>query len=84
MKGEKFIDYELIFEIYNAGDQAYLKSILDAEGFTYFIQGEHAAPYVFHAVPMRLLVKKDQAAKVRALLKDFERAPAYSGLKGDL
>ena len=81
MKEENFIDYELISEIYNASDQAYLKSILDAEGITYFIQGEHVAPYVFHAVPMRLMVRKDQAAKVRELLKDFKLSTAYGGLR---
>jgi len=78
MKEENFIDYELIFEIHNASDQAYLKSILDAEGITYFIQGEHVAPFIFHAVPMRLMV---QAAKVRELLKDFKLSSAYRGLK---
>jgi gamma-glutamyltranspeptidase len=78
---ENFIDYELIFEIHNAGDQAYLKSILEAEKITYFIQGEHVAPFIFHSVPMRLMVKKDQAAKVRELLKDFKLSPAYGGLK---
>ena len=81
MRKNNFIDYEFIFEIYNAGDQAYLKSILDAEGITYFIQGEHAAPFVFHSVPMRLMVKKDQAVKVRQLLKDFKLSFAYNGLK---
>ena len=81
MKKESFIDYELIFEIHNASDQAYLKSILDAEGITYFIQGEHVAPFVFHSVPMRLMVRKDQASKVRKLLKDFELSSAYGGLK---
>ena len=81
MKEENFIDYELIFEIHNAGDQAYLKSILDAEGITYFIQGEHVAPFIFHSVPMRLMVKKDQAAKVRDILKDFKLSSAYGGLK---
>jgi len=81
MKEKNFIDYELIFEIHNAGDQAYLKSILGAEGITYFIQGEHVAQFVFHSVPMRLMVKKDQAATVRELLKDFKRSSAYSGLK---
>lgn len=81
MEAENFIDYELITEIYNASDQAYLKSILDAEGTTYFIQGEHVAPYVFHAVPMRLMVRKDQAAKVRELLKNFELSSAYGGLR---
>jgi hypothetical protein len=81
MKEENFIDYELIFEIHNAGDQAYLKSILDAEEITYFIQGEHVAPFIFHSVPMRLMVKKDQAAKVREILKDFKLSSAYGGLK---
>jgi hypothetical protein len=71
----------LIFEIHNAGDQAYLKTLLDAEGITYFIQGEHVAPFVFHSVPMRLMVKKDEAAKVRELLKDFRQSSAYGGLK---
>jgi hypothetical protein len=81
MKKKDFIDFELIFEIHNAGDQAFLKSILDAEKITYFIQGEHVAPFVFHAVPMRLMVKKDQASKVRKLLKDFRLSSAYGGLK---
>jgi hypothetical protein len=81
MKKENFIDYELIFEIHNASDQAYLKSFLDAEEITYFIQGEHVAPFIFHAVPMRLMVKKDQAAKVRQILKDFKLSSAYGGLK---
>jgi len=81
MKDQNFIDYELIFEVHNAGDQAYLKSILDAEGITYYVQGEHVAPFVFHSVPMRLMVKKDQAATVRELLKGFERSSAYGGLK---
>jgi len=81
MEEKHFIDYESIFEIHNAGDQAYLKSVLDAEGITYFIQGEHVAPFVFHSVPMRLMVKKDEAAKVRELLKDFRQSSAYGGLK---
>ncbi len=77
MKKKDFIDYEFIFEIHNAGDQAFLKSLLDAEKITYFIQNEHVAPFVFHAVPMRLMVKKEQAAKVRNLLKDFRLSSAY-------
>jgi len=81
MKENNFIDYELIFEIHNAGDQAYLKSILDSEKITYFIQGEHVAPFVFHSVPMRLMVKKDQAATARELLKDFKLSSAYGGIK---
>jgi len=52
MKNE-FIEYELILETHNAGDRAFLKSLLDAEGITYFIQGEHVAQFLYNAVPMR-------------------------------
>ena len=75
------MDFELILEVRNAGDQAFIKSLLDAEGIVYFMQGEHVAPYLYHALPMRLLVRKDQAAMVRELLKDFEPSSAYDGLK---
>jgi hypothetical protein len=78
-----FVSQRLIWKIYIKlpfeGNN--LKSILDAEGITYYIQGEHVAPFVFHSVPMRLMVRKDQAAKVRELLKDFKLSSAYEGLK---
>jgi hypothetical protein len=76
------MDFDLILEIRNAGDQAFLKSLLDAEGFVYFMQGEHVAPYLYNALPMRLMVRKDQAASARELLKDFELSSAYGGMKG--
>jgi hypothetical protein len=82
MSKKDTMDFEMIMEIRNAGDQAFLKSLLDAEGFVYFMQGEHVAPYLYNALPMRLMVKKDQAAAVRELLKDFELSSAYGGLKG--
>jgi hypothetical protein len=80
MKNE-FIEYVPILETHNAGDRVFLKSILDAEGITYFIQGEYVAPYVFNALPMRLMVKKDQANKARKILKDIKLSYSYSGRK---
>jgi hypothetical protein len=74
-------DFEMVMEINNAGDQAFLRSILDAEGIDYFIQGETVAPYIFHAVPMRLMVRKDQAENARELLENFSQSIAYGGLK---
>ena len=47
----------------------------------YFIQGETVAPYVFHAVPMRLMVRKDQVEAVRERLDAFVQSSAYGGLK---
>lgn len=74
-------DFEMVLEVHNAGDRVFLRSILDAEGIDYFIQGETVAPYIFHSVPMRLMVRKDQAEQVRALLETFVQAHAYGGLK---
>ena len=71
---DKSVAYVPILEIHNAGDRAFLKSILDAEKIAYFIQGEHVAPYLFNALPMRLMVRKDQVEKVRALLSDTKRS----------
>jgi hypothetical protein len=77
----EFIDYEVILEIRNAGDQAFIKSLLEAEGIAFLCQGEHVAPYLFHALPMRIMVRKDQVAEAKELLRDMKLSTAYSGLK---
>lgn len=81
MPDQDAIGFELILEVRNAGDQAFIKSLLDAEGISYLMQGEHVAPYLYHALPVRLMVRKDQAALARELLKDFQLSSAYGGLK---
>lgn len=73
-------DFVMILEIHNAGDRVFLRSILDAEEVDYFIQVETVAPYIFNSVPMRLMVRKDQAARVRNLLESFVQSAAYGGL----
>jgi hypothetical protein len=74
---DEFIEYAPILETHNAGDRVFLKSILDAAGISYFIQGETVAPYVFNALPMRLMVRKDQADKARMILKDVRLSYSY-------
>lgn len=78
MKNE-FIEYELVLETQSAGDIAFIKSILDSENITYFVQGEHVAQYIFHSVPMRLMVQKEDIAKTIQILKDVNLSTAYSG-----
>ena len=78
---DELIEYELVLEIQNSGDLIFLKSILDAEGITYYVQGEHVAQFIFHSVPMRLMVKKQEVANAREILKDVRLSSAYSGLK---
>ena len=74
---EVFIEFVPVLETHNAGDRVFLKSILDAEGITYFIQGETVAPYIFNALPMRLMVRKDEADKVREILKGVKLSYSY-------
>ncbi len=73
-----FTDYELILETHNAGDRVFIKSILDAEGIIYFIQGEYVAPYLFNALPMRVMVRKDQAEIAKDILKDIKLSYSYN------
>lgn len=77
-----FIEYVSVLETHNAGDRVLIRSILDAEGIVYFIQGEHVAPYLFNALPMRVMVKKDQADKAREIFKDFKLSYAYGFREG--
>lgn len=79
---KEFTEYVPIIETHNAGDRVFIKSILDAEGIVYFIQGEQVAPYLFNALPMRVMVKKDQAEKARKLVKGIELAYSY-GFRGN-
>jgi len=65
--------FENVMETHSAGERAFLKSVLDAEGITYFIEGEHAATYIFNSVPQRVMVRKDQADFARELLSALER-----------
>ena len=81
MMKDAFIDYELVVETQSAGDLAIIKSILDSEGIIYFVQGEHVAQFIYHSVPMRVMVKKEKAEIARELLKDVKLSSAYAGLK---
>ena len=81
MKNE-FIEFIPILETHNAGDRVFLKSLLDSEGITYFIQNEFVAPYIFNALPMRLMVKKDQADHTKALIKETTLSYSYGIIEG--
>jgi len=75
----EFIEYEEVLVTFNPADRAVLKSILEAEGIEYFLQGEHATIYVFNAIPVRLMVRKDQAETAREILKGFDTKSTFGG-----
>ena len=78
MVENNFTEYGFLLETHNAGDRVFIKSILDAEGIIYFIQNEYVAPYLFNAVPMKVMVKKDQIEKARDVLKDVKLSYTYN------
>ena len=71
------IEYVPVLETHNAGDRVFIRSILDAEEIIYYIQGETVAPHLFNALPMRVMVKKDQADQAREILKNMDLSFAY-------
>lgn len=76
----KNIEYEELLSTYSPSDVAIIKSLLEGEGITYFFQGETVGPYIFFALPMRLLVRKDQVETAAEVLKDLQLSVIYSGL----
>ncbi|MBT8350279.1 MAG: DUF2007 domain-containing protein [Deltaproteobacteria bacterium] len=75
---KEFNEYIPILETHKAGDRVFIKSILDAEGIVYFIQGEHVAHYLYNALPMRVMVRRDQEEKAREILKDIKLTYSFS------
>ena len=71
MKTE-YVDYEHMLSTHSPSDRAVIKSILDAENITYYFDSEYIAPYVYHAIPVRLMIRKDQVKNALEILKDFK------------
>jgi tetratricopeptide (TPR) repeat protein len=61
-----------ILDTFNPGDTALIKSILDAEGIRYWLEGDYSAQYIYHSIPTRLMVPSDQAEKAREALKQLD------------
>lgn len=73
----EYIEFIPVLETHNAGDRVFIISVLNAEGIDHFIQGEHVAPYLFNALPMRVMVRKDQAERAIEILKNIELSYSY-------
>ncbi len=76
---QEYADYEQILETNSPSDVALIKSILDAEEITYYFLGEFAAAYTYHAIPMRLMVLKEQAETAREVLSDLNLSYTFGG-----
>ena len=77
----EFVDYQEILATYNPADVAFLKSLLDSEGISYFFKGEHFMYVRPLADPVRLMVRTDQVAQANDLLKDVKLS--FTGINLD-
>jgi hypothetical protein len=77
MVNPDFYEFVSIIETHNAGDRVLIKSLLDAEGITYYIQNEFVAPYLFNALPMRFMVVKGQADQALEILQGIDLSYSY-------
>ena len=66
-------DVELVevFSTYNQGDIAFIKSVLDGEGITYYFQGENSNLMVGGGAYARLLVKAEEVQRAREILQEL-------------
>ena len=67
-----YVAYEQILGTHNPADIALIKSLLEAEGLTYYFHGEHFIYMRPMADPARLMVRADQAETARELLSGLD------------
>jgi len=65
---EEFVE---VFSTYSQGDIAFIKSVLDGEGITYFFQGESSIMLIAAGAYARLMVKTDEAQRAREILQEL-------------
>jgi hypothetical protein len=75
----EYVDYEDILSTHSPSDRAIIRSILEAEDIPYYFQGEYVSAYVMQAIPVRLMVKKDQVARAVEALKDLDLSFSIAG-----
>ncbi|HNQ18982.1 MAG TPA: DUF2007 domain-containing protein [Smithellaceae bacterium] len=65
---EEFVE---VFSTYNQGEVAFIKSVLEGEGVTYYFQGDNPVMLIAAGAYARLLVKSDEAERAREILRDL-------------
>jgi hypothetical protein len=66
-----YVDLVEVFWTFQQGDIAFIKSVLDGDGITYFFQGENSNLMVGAGSYARLLVPANQAERAKEILRDL-------------
>lgn len=73
----EYVKYEKILSTFNPADIAFIKSILDGEGVTYYFLGEQFNYVRPWGDPARLMVARHQVEMVKEILHDLKLS--YTG-----
>ena len=71
IKEVSYVDLVEVFSTYQQGDIAFIKSILDGEGITYFFQGESSVMLLAAGAYARLMVKAEEVQRAREILQEL-------------
>ena len=71
VKEVSYVDLVEVFSTYQQGDIAFIKSVLDGEGITYFFQGENSIMLIAAGAYARLMVKAEDAQRAREILQEL-------------
>ncbi len=66
-----YVDLVEIYSTYRQSDIAFIKSVLDGEGITYFFEGENPTLIMWAGAYARLLVKAEEAPRAREILQEL-------------
>jgi hypothetical protein len=66
-----YVDLVEVFSTYQQGDIAFIKSVFDGEGITYYFEGESSIMIVAGGAYARLLVKAEEVQRAKEILQEL-------------
>ena len=66
-----YVDLVEVYSTYQQSDIAFIKSVFDGEGITYFFEGESSIMLVAGGAYARLLVKAEEVQRAREILQEL-------------
>jgi len=66
-----YVDLVEVFSTYQQGDIAFIKSVFDGEGITYYFEGESSIMLVGGGAYARLLVKHEDIPRAKEILQEL-------------
>jgi len=66
-----YVDLVEVYSTYQQSDIAFIKSVFDGEGITYFFEGESSIMLVAGGAYARLLVKAEEVQRARDILQEL-------------